>query len=376
LLGVKVSQNLAVHVNDRRQPLAGQGPHFFAGGGLGGDIERLEWEAARQEPFLGILAPTAPRLDKEADRSGFHTIGASLPAKARLGHSDFAADILGIDFYPAAMIVTNNMKLRFFLWSAVLLAGLNCGVASAQDWAKAKLEKSSRHGEWVDVTNGTRAVHCFVVYPEVKDPALAVVVIHDIFGMTDWARETGDQLAAAGYIAIVPDLLSGQGTNGAGTSGLGSQEVGRAIQGLPKDQITGDLNAAANYVKALPSANGKLAVAGFCWGGGESFSFACNRPDLKAALVFYGTAPTDAGALAKINCPVYGFYGGNDARVSATIPKTEEMMKAAGKTYEPVKYEGAGHGFMKSGEQPDAQEANKKAYDEAWQRVKSVLGKL
>jgi carboxymethylenebutenolidase len=242
------------------------------------------------------------------------------------------------------------------------------------------LEKSPRHGEWVDVKSGARTVHCFVVYPEVKNSAPAVIVIHEIFGLTDWARSAADELAAAGYIAIAPDLLSGQGTNGAGTSGLGSQEIGRVIMKLPPDQITGDLNAVADFVKTLPSANGKMAVAGFCWGGGQSFRFACNRPDLKAAFVFYGQAPADALEIAKIKCPVYGFYGGNDNRISSTVPKTEDMMKSAGKTYDPVIFEGAGHGFMRAGEDPSApetnKEANKKARDQAWDRMKSVLGKL
>jgi len=272
------------------------------------------------------------------------------------------------------------MKLRLLLWSALLWAGLTCWTASAQPWARALLEKSPRHGEWVDVKNGARSVHCFIVYPEVKNAAPAVIVIHEIFGLTDWARSVADQLAAAGYIAIAPDLLSGEGTNGAGTSGLASQEVGRAIQKLPPDQITGDLNAVADYLKTLSSANGKLAVTGFCWGGGQSFRFACNRPDLKAAFVFYGTGPTDAKEIAKINCPVYGAYGGNDNRVSSSVPNTAELMKAAGKIYEPVIYEGAGHGFMRAGEDPTApetnKEANKKARDQGWERMKSVLGKL
>jgi len=238
-----------------------------------------------------------------------------------------------------------DMKIKLLLCLAMLSAGLT---ASAQDWARAKLEKSPRHGEWVDVKNGARTVHCFIVYPEVKNAAPAVIVIHEIFGLTDWARSVADQLAAAGYIAIAPDLLSGLGANGGGTSALDSKAVGQAIRDLPPAQITGDLNAAADYLKALPSANGKLAVAGFCWGGGQSFRFACNRPDLKAACVFYGTGPTDAMEIEKIKCPVYGFYAGNDNRVGATVPKTVELMKAAGKTYEPVTYEGAGHGFMRA----------------------------
>jgi carboxymethylenebutenolidase len=271
------------------------------------------------------------------------------------------------------------MKTPSLLASAILIAGLASFSASGQEWATVKLEKSPRHGEWVDVKNGARTVHCFIVYPEVKDPAPAVIVIHEIYGLTDWARDVADQLAAAGYIAIAPDLLSGAGPKGGGTSSLASQEVGQAIRDLPPDQITGDLNAAADYLKKLPSANGKLAVAGFCWGGGQTFRFACNRPDLKVACVFYGPPP-DESDMAKIKCPIYGFYAGNDNRIDSTIPKTKELMKAAGKTYEPVTYEGAGHGFMRAGENPNPtetnKEANKKAHDEAWERLKSVLGKM
>ena len=249
-----------------------------------------------------------------------------------------------------------------------------CLCAPAQEWAVAKLAKSSRHGEWVTVTNGARAVQCWVVYPEVKDKAPAVLVIHEIFGLSDWARLVADEVAAAGYIAIAPDLLSGLGTNGGGTSALSPSEVGRNIQRLPADQITGDLNAAADYVKALPAANGKLAVAGFCWGGGESFRYAANRSDLKAAFVFYGTPPS-ADAMAKIQCPVYGFYGGNDGRVTLTVTNAQALMKTAGKIYEPVIYDGAGHGFMRGGEPefPNAREGDRKARDQSWERWKTLL---
>ncbi len=241
--------------------------------------------------------------------------------------------------------------------------------APAQDWAKARLEKSPRHLEWVTVTNGNRAVKCFVAYPEVKDKATAVLVIHEIFGLTDWVRSVTDQLAEAGYIAIAPDLLSG-------ATYEGLDEARRAISQLPADQITGDLNAAAEYVTRLPACNGKLAVAGFCWGGSQAFRYATNNKDLKAAFVFYGSGPEDADAIARIQCPVYGFYGGNDARVNATIPKTTELMKAAGKTYEQVTYDGAGHGFMRAGEDPNGSEANKKAREAGWARWLALLKKL
>jgi len=246
--------------------------------------------------------------------------------------------------------------------------------APAQDWAKANLEKSPRHQEWVKVTHGKRTVDCFVVYPEVKEKATAVVVIHEIFGLTDWVRSVADQLAEAGYIAIAPDLLSGMGPKGGGTGDFtGTDEARKAISELPPDQVTADLKAARDYVARLPAANGKVAVGGFCWGGRQTFRFATNDKDIKAAFVFYGNGPDTADDIARIQCPVYGFYGGNDARVNATIPQSAEWMRKAGKTFEPVTYEGAGHGFMRAGEAPDASEANKKARDEAWKRVKELL---
>jgi carboxymethylenebutenolidase len=264
---------------------------------------------------------------------------------------------------------------RFVLAPGVAL--LLAAGASAQDWAKARLEKSPRHGEWVKVEHGKRAVKSFVVYPEVKEKATAVVVIHEIFGLSDWVRLVADELAAAGYIAIAPDLLSGLGPKGGGSSDFGGgDDVRKAILNLPPDQVTADLNACVDYVAKLPACNGKVAVAGFCWGGGQTFRLATNNKKIKAAFPFYGSGPTEEAAMARIACPVYGFYGGNDARINATIPKTTELMKEAGKTYEPVTYEGAGHGFMRAGEAPDAMPANKKARDEAWERWKGLLKKL
>jgi carboxymethylenebutenolidase len=254
----------------------------------------------------------------------------------------------------------------------------NTFAAAGQDWAKSRLDKSPRRQEWVDVKHGDRVVKSFLVFPEAKTKATAVVVIHEIFGLTDWVRSFADQLAEAGYIAIAPDLLSGAGPDGGGSGAFTDRSaVGQTIRALPPDQITADLNAAADHVTKLPTANGKLVVMGFCYGGAQTFRFATNRPKLDAALVFYGQGPDSAEAIAKIKAPVYGFYGGNDARINTTIPKSEELMKAAGKTYEPVTYEGAGHGFMRAGEDPaNTVEANKKARDQAWVRVKEILAKL
>ena len=245
-------------------------------------------------------------------------------------------------------------------------------IAAAQDWARAQLEKSPRHREWVTVKHDSRTVETFVVYPESKNKTPVVLVIHEIFGMTDWVQELADELAAAGYIAVAPDLLSGMGPNGGRTSSIPSDKVMEAIRDLNPDQITADLNAAADYALKLPASNGKLFVAGFCWGGGQTFRFATNRADLAAAFVFYGPPP-DKDAMARIKAPVYGYYAGNDARIGATIPDTIANMKAVGKTYEPVTYEGAGHGFMRAGEAPDASDANRKARADAWARWKSLL---
>ncbi|HEY7304176.1 MAG TPA: dienelactone hydrolase family protein [Bryobacteraceae bacterium] len=255
-----------------------------------------------------------------------------------------------------------------------MLAVLICMAVpvAAQDWARQRLEQSPRHREWVTVKHDGRSVETFIAYPETKTKTSVVLVIHEIFGMTDWAQEVSDEFAAAGYIAIAPDLLSGMGPNGGRTTSFSQNDATEAVSNLKPDQITADLNAVADYARKLPAATGKLFVAGFCWGGGQSFRFATNRPDLSAAFVFYGPPP-DKDAMAHIKAPVYGFYGGNDARIDATIPGAKDDMKALGKTYEPVVYEGAGHGFMRAGEAPDASEGNRKAREESWARVKKVL---
>jgi len=290
--------------------------------------------------------------------------------------------------------------------SIVLLAALmgSCVVScSAQDWAKAMLAKSPRHGEFVTVAEANgRKLQVWVVYPQVKAKAPVVVMIHEIFGLSDWAQEMADELAGAGYIVVEPDLLSGLGPTAApaspgaamdhdhmGQAGAGAAYVAaepggtsafpdrnatvRAVSSLPDAQVLTDLDAVADYGKKLASADGKLYVAGFCWGGGKSFLFATHRGDLSGAFVFYGPPPP-AEAMKTITAPVYGFYAGNDARISATIPQTVADMKAAGKTYEPVTYDGAGHGFMRGGEAPDADAADSAARGEGFRRLVTLLG--
>jgi carboxymethylenebutenolidase len=242
----------------------------------------------------------------------------------------------------------------------------------SEQQAKAALEKSPRHGELVDVKMPSGApVRTWVVYPERKDKAGVVIVIHEIFGLSDWIRGVADQLAREGFIAVAPDLISGHGPGGGGTDSAGSRDdVVKLIRELTPEEVTARLNAVRDYAIKLPAANGKSATIGFCWGGGKSFGYAASQPSLNAAVVYYGTSP-EAPDLAKIKAPVLGLYGGDDARVDATIPPAEAEMKKLGKTYEPHLYEGAGHGFLRA--QEDRQGANLKATKQAWPRTVAFL---
>jgi carboxymethylenebutenolidase len=261
--------------------------------------------------------------------------------------------------------------------TALLLASPLLAQTPPPDPVQVRLESSPRHHEWVQVRHGERTVHAYLVFPEIATKATAVVVIHENRGLTDWVRAVADRLAEHGYLAVAPDLLSGTAPGGGKTSDYPSGDAAReGISKLDADQVTRDLSAVADFVKALPAANGKVAVAGFCWGGGQSFRFATNRSDLAAAFVFYGGAPDDPAALGRITAPVHGFYGGNDARIGAAIPATIERMKAAGKAYDPVTYEGAGHGFLRSGEAADASPADKAGQAAAWERWLELLGKI
>lgn len=253
----------------------------------------------------------------------------------------------------------------------LLLFLLLCSPVLAQDWAKARLEKSPRHLEWVKVKAGTREVECFVAYPEVKAKAPCVLLIHEIFGLTDWVRLVADELPAQGYVVIAPDLLSEMGPKGGGTTDFGGDDAARkAVGALKPEQVASDLRAAAAYVKTLPAASQDLSVAGFCWGGSQSFRFATTESGLKRSLVFYGSPPENP---EKAFCPVYGFYAENDARINQTLETTEKTMKAAGKTFEPKIYAGAGHGFMRAGSAPDATEANAQACKDGWRRMLELL---
>jgi carboxymethylenebutenolidase len=236
-----------------------------------------------------------------------------------------------------------------------------------EDAARARLDASPRHGEYAAVDVGGTPVKTWVVYPERKDKAPVVIVIHEIFGLTDWIKSVADQLAADGFIAVAPDLLSGKGPKGGGTDAFPGRDAAiEAVSGLPRAEVNARLNAVRAYALGLPAANGKLATVGFCWGGASSFAYAAAQPALDAAVVYYGTPPPD---LAPVKAPVLGLYGGNDARVNATIESTTAKMHELGKSYEPHVYYGAGHGFLRAQGEPD----NAQAAEKAWPRTLEFL---
>jgi carboxymethylenebutenolidase len=241
--------------------------------------------------------------------------------------------------------------------------------------AKAALETSARHHEWVDLAASGDAgkLSLFVAYPERKDKAPVVLVIHEIYGLTDWIRAVADRLAGDGFIAIAPDMLSGRGPGGGGTEKFPSRDdVVKAVRELDPVQVTAALDAAAGYGRALPAATGRLATVGFCWGGGQSFSYAAARPGLSAAVVYYGTSP-DAAALSGLRAPVLGLYGEDDARVNATVGPAAARLKELGQNFRATTYPGAGHGFLRAQDGRDG--ANRAAALQAWPATVDFLRK-
>lgn len=246
---------------------------------------------------------------------------------------------------------------------------------AAGDAATEALLRSPRHGEWVEVPmgKGAPAVRTWVVYPERKDPAPVVLVIHEIFGLTDWIRAVADALAAQGYVAVAPDLLSGKGPDGGGTESFAGDAVRAAVQKLGTEEVVARLNAVRGYARKLPAASGKSAAIGFCWGGSTAFTYATQQPGLAAAVVYYGTGPGEAAGARPGMSPVLGLYGGDDARVTSTVPATRQAMQAAGRPFEAIVYEGAGHGFLRQQEGRDG--ANAKAAAASWARTLAFLGR-
>jgi len=241
--------------------------------------------------------------------------------------------------------------------------------------AKAYLERSPRHHEWVDIAlpgKGAK-LSAFIAYPERKDKAPLVIVIHEVYGLTDWARAVADRLAADGFIAIAPDMLSGKGPGGGGTDRFaGRDDVVKAVRGVPATEVVAMLDAVMRYGRSLPAASGKFGTVGFCWGGGQSFQYAAAQPELGAAVVYYGTSPQPE-ALDTVRAPVLGLYGEDDARVNTTVGPAETKMKELGKAFVTHTFKGAGHGFLRA--QGERGNANLVASRKAWPATIEFLRK-
>ena len=256
---------------------------------------------------------------------------------------------------------------------ALAASAASVALPPAEPGAKAVLESSPRHGEWVDVPGpGGQVLRTWVVYPERKDKAPVVVVLMEVFGLTDWIRSVADRLAAEGFIAVAPDMLSGKGPEGGGSDSVATKDDAvKLVRGLSAEEVTTRLEAVRDWSLKLPAAGGRSAIIGFCWGGARSFSYALSQPALDAAVVYYGTNPSDAAALAGLKVPILGLYGGDDARVNTTIDPAREAMTKAGRSYEVHVFEGAGHGFLRQQDERDG--ANRKAAEAAWPRTIEFL---
>lgn len=236
--------------------------------------------------------------------------------------------------------------------------------APSAETAEAQLASSTRHGEWVMVPAGQGdSVRAWVVYPERRDRAPVVLVVHEIFGVSPWIRSVTDQLAADGFIAIAPDLLTGKGVPNDSLGNPVANLATQAIRTLAPEEVDRRMRAVGAYGTSLPAATDALGLVGYCWGGGTVFAQAARDPNVDAVVVYYGTSP-DSATLRNVRVPVLGLYGGNDARVNATIPPAEALLRALGRTYETRIYEGAGHGFLR--QQNDPGSPNRNAAEQAW----------
>lgn len=265
------------------------------------------------------------------------------------------------------------MRIIVTMSALALAAGLTVAATRGQEaaipasstTAAERIAKSPRHAEWVAIkVNATDSVMAWVVYPERSTKAPVVVVIHENTGINTWTRAVADQAAADGFIGIAPDLTTMKRTGDLKadpTSDAGRAAIGQITPAMGNEII----DAVAKYAMALPAALPKYGIVGFCWGGARSFLHATHAPGLAASVVYYGSPPT-AEQMANIKAPVLGLYGGNDARINATIPATDSTMKALGKSYEHHIFEGAGHGFLRG---QDNSPANLAASREAWPKT-------
>ena len=265
-----------------------------------------------------------------------------------------------------------GVAILFLLLPVVAGAQPGDRLPPSESTVKDRLETTPRHGEFVDIARpDSVSIRAWISYPERSDKAGVVLVIHEVFGLSDWIRGVCDQLAKEGFIAVAPDLISGMGPGGGGTDSTTSRDqVVGLVHGVSPEMFLARMGVVRDWAVKLPAANGQFATIGFCWGGGRSFAMAGIQPYPKASVVYYGVAP-DSVMILKTRAPVQGHYGGDDARVNATVDPARKSMKKIKRIYEVYTYEGAGHGFLR--QQEDRDGANKKAAELAWPRTAAFL---
>ena len=247
-------------------------------------------------------------------------------------------------------------------------------VAGAQEFALKDLNNSRHKMEWINIGTGESKVGSFIVYPDSLTSAPAIIVLHEEFGMTEWMMSFADQLALQKYIAIVPDLLTGKSPGKGNSSGFRNWGHARdKLLSLNQDEINARIGQVVDFINELPSCNGTVLIAGLGWGGSQAFNYLAHNQNIDAGLVFYGVAPRKKKILNQINTPVYGFYGEYDSKVNRRLWISDKKMRKLGKEFDPVVFDFGGHGFMRSGERPNANEGNIKARTAAWSRLRSIL---
>jgi carboxymethylenebutenolidase len=263
-------------------------------------------------------------------------------------------------------MLAHRRGLASYLMVGLLCLAAGAGLAMALGRRGPALDPVTTHGEWVAVPKpGGGSVRAYLAYPERSDKAPAVIVIHEIFGLTDWEPTVGDRLAGKGYVAIVPDLLSSR----FGQTPPAPDSGRKLMAQLVPDQVTADLDAVYEYVNGLPAVRtGRVGLIGFCWGGGQTFRYATNNPRLRAAVVCYGPNP-DTTALARIQAPILGVYGENDARINSMLPTVSRIMGQLGKRFTADSYPGTGHGFLK----PGRRGSDTDQVERAWAKVEGFF---
>lgn len=300
----------------------------------------------RSSGGLDLMSHRASYLNTACGFLGVATF--SLSACSR--HSA-EADTHAVHVTPATSVANATADVASIPASATTVAG--------------RLARSPRHGEYVTIRTGpSDSVRAWVVYPERGTKAPVIIVVHEIFGLSGWVRGVADQLAADGFIAIAPDLLTGKVATAPGSDTVASATATAAIRSLAAADVQRQIAAVGQYGMSLPAAERRYGVVGFCWGGGVSFASAVASPAGQgAAVVYYGPSPA-ISSLSSVQIPVLGLYGGEDARIGATVPAADSAMKALGKHFEPHTFAGAGHGFLR--QQEGQAGANFVAAQQAW----------